>query len=186
MTRRASHLCLLWCSLVVLAGTTGPWICSFVQGEQWVCERCQLDLTTGALHEQVWELTLAHGDLALTRESTVMARGSYTCLSSGWGAHRLDAATPLIQPGRPTDRINVSFGSFHFCCGSMPGTTMSTVYHGGVVPLWSILLPSAVPPILWLARRKRAPAPMSACTACGYDLRATPDRCPECGAVPAR
>ena len=58
---------------------------------------------------------------------------------------------------------------------------------GVVAPLWSLLAPTAFLPALWLGRRyhrsRRAVA--GRCPHCGYDLRMTPERCPECGTVPA-
>ncbi len=56
-----------------------------------------------------------------------------------------------------------------------------------VVPYWFLSLAFSIGPLLWLRatlRRRRAGKRRSAgrCARCGYDLRATPDRCPECGA----
>lgn len=50
------------------------------------------------------------------------------------------------------------------------------------VPFWLIAALSAVLP-LWTARRiaLRRRWRVGLCAACGYDLRATPRRCPECG-----
>lgn len=68
----------------------------------------------------------------------------------------------------------------------------------GPLPYWSVsvrwptlAVATAVPPLLWLAtfgrrnwvRRRRRAA--GQCQVCGYDLRASPGRCPECGAVQA-
>ena len=51
-------------------------------------------------------------------------------------------------------------------------------------PYWLVTMPLAIPPLLYLrakARRSRRIA-MNCCPSCGYDLRASSGRCPECGA----
>jgi len=52
------------------------------------------------------------------------------------------------------------------------------VAWGDFVPLWLPLLGMGIPAVL-LCRRAGWPA--GCCQRCGYDLRASPDRCPECG-----
>ena len=69
-----------------------------------------------------------------------------------------------------------------------PGDTMpSHVFNVYTAPCWSPTLVSLVALLLTTrvilrSRTLRA----NQCKSCGYDLRATPDRCPECGYVPEK
>ena len=54
----------------------------------------------------------------------------------------------------------------------------------GIFGLWPGIVGVMSARRWWIVRRLRDDGVLR-CAACGYDLRATPDRCPECGAVPA-
>ena len=58
------------------------------------------------------------------------------------------------------------------------------------VPYWGVALLTTLLPAIafrqFLSRRRQGSETRMLCLTCGYDLRATPDRCPECGTVPAK
>ena len=67
-----------------------------------------------------------------------------------------------------------------------PGFTASG--EGYYAPCWLLAIATAMLPVVWgrtlfQARNKFREG---CCPVCGYDLRATPDRCPECGTAPER
>ena len=61
------------------------------------------------------------------------------------------------------------------------GQTESTRFF--FVPYWALVLLFSIAPIqsAWRHRRRKRHNGAGFCPSCGYDLRATPDRCPECG-----
>jgi hypothetical protein len=83
------------------------------------------------------------------------------------------------------------FGSGRFRAMTVPGGSMVApvatmrVY---AVPWWFIMFVTAIMPSIaflrWRSSRRRHRTGL--CMHCGYDLRATPDRCPECGAIPGQ
>jgi hypothetical protein len=83
-------------------------------------------------------------------------------------------------------------------CGEPSSVRPEVWFRGKALPFWmicsisveSLLATASLLPMWWLVRfvyltrRRTSRSKRGLCPVCGYDLRATPDRCPECGAVP--
>jgi len=67
--------------------------------------------------------------------------------------------------------------------GSVPGFRQRFL----LLPAWFLCLVTGAAPALWAVRlatdRRRRRIRRGLCAGCGYDLRATPGRCPECGRI---
>jgi hypothetical protein len=104
----------------------------------------------------------------------------------GWSWH--PQSTPRIYP--ITAWWSDGWGPFHWEVNEKDGGEYSIIRRWYAVPLWLVALISGVWPVWSIAlsirrmRRRRRAAREGCCKSCGYDLRATPDRCPECGTTP--
>jgi hypothetical protein len=82
--------------------------------------------------------------------------------------------------------------AFAFGRQPMQGPAIRTVVYQARAPGWFLVCVTSLLPIWWLratvsrALARRTARKQARCVQCGYDLRATPDRCPECGTAPAK
>lgn len=83
-------------------------------------------------------------------------------------------------------RVSARRFSYHWGAPESPSSVLQQSYSYIVVPWWAAIVPTLLLPAWWIARRSRRRYKVGLCTSCGYDLRATPDRCPECGKVASR
>jgi hypothetical protein len=90
-----------------------------------------------------------------------------------------DGTWSISEPGEP--RAGSVLGWFYAGRHDSPVSVSKWV----TMPTWFVAGLFAVLPALWVRGRlvRRQNRRRGHCPACGYDLRATPSRCPECGQV---
>jgi hypothetical protein len=177
-------------SLVLCLATVVVCVRSFRVGDRFYQSRWTLkdvpdDPSQFHAHETARWFITGRGGMAIetrVQDSRLAKNGALGALHE-W-AHLLDSPQypSANMPSAPSFWNRMGFGYWQ-----------ATYRSGYTVSSRRIWFPAALPsalfvalPSIWLRRAylKRRRWTEQSCSTCGYDLRATPDRCPECGTVP--
>ena len=129
-----------------------------------------------------WWATASRGKVLLQWARNVPTRR--IAKVPAWSSGRPNNLDGLVSNLDPSWRQISILGDRFILARSRP----SIVGYVWLLPLWQpFVLTLALPAMRvrgWVReRRERLRTSASLCRACGYDLRATPERCPECGKV---
>ena len=144
----------------------------------------------------------------LSQSGSVHLQVAHNCpFSSGWGWIQADSQTAIMvtmskgPDGQPVfspyggiqditgaawyPTINRGFSGFPVRASDLGGPTR---LHWNIrLPHWIAIALTGALPLSWVVRQgkrtitSRQRRRSGLCLTCGYDLRASPDRCPECG-----
>jgi hypothetical protein len=148
-------------SLVLCVGTVVMWVLGYASNQfiYYVNDagsrRCYIEVSNGdiAFQSMAERMGAAAGFAYIYAGSRTDMRGDFDNKRAGW-------------------RIG------GFAVASIPDPRGTWFWL--MMPAWFVALVLAAPSAIWLVRSKRMHV-AGFCRKCGYDMRATPDRCPECG-----
>jgi hypothetical protein len=190
--RRRLFTLMSFLSLLLCAAAVALWVRSY-----WGTDYVELSSPAGSdsfsithhTHGVRWtrgDIRLSHAEQTLYMHKTPSPKLDGTGRST-WGWGRLGAGHMGSEP-LPADSVWSRLGFHSYRRGEM--SSFYDIREQGVaLPAWLPVVIFGVAPALWLARRVRTHRRIAKgfCRNCGYDLCATPGRCPECGteALPA-
>jgi hypothetical protein len=170
-------------SLLLCVAATAMWVRGYWAGDAWFYTWAKPAANSNP--EQVdldgWYFGSASGGCALVFDHTRYERTDYEAIAHdlprpGFRYDRFEAPAPT----RPRRGLGFFFERI-----VMKGPAPETVIRA-CAPGWAIVVATMMLPAFGLWRYLRCGDRTGLCTTCGYDLRATPDRCPECGTITDR
>ena len=156
-------LALILCSVVVVL-----WVRSYRHIDSIMCRRFDLSSWLGGLHIYV----LNDSQMGQLEVSTTAIPASTT-----WDGSQYASPSLRRFGGFLLVQDQLRFSGSVFLIG--PPITYTAVR----IPAWFVLILLTILPLAWIVRRytTQRRVRLGLCPVCSYDLRATPDRCPECG-----
>lgn len=189
MGRRGWKLrCIKSLCILCLLATIGCWIRTYRLGNSWIYDDPPLLQVAGR-----WTLAISvyHGEMA----ALVLATGPPTVanivvdpMKKSW-LITLGTRAGFIIGVATESRVfviprSMNYSSWQFDTESLASSSLPPARIVAMrLPFLFLVLIQMFLPTVWIWRwiRTRRTIPEGCCSRCGYDLRATPDRCPECG-----